>query len=353
MGRSWSPVLVCFGWLPFIGMMIVLPLMCCKAVNAAQETNVTQALAAWRQRQATTKSCQYRCHAESSLAEPEVTGAEAPFAPAPPLGAANNTILLRNTVTFALSGSRIAYSRQGEHWDWGNHARKTAQTKKVYDGLRYHTSFKGEPLSMVEVDSGSLAKSMSLVDTEMTPFFLPSRVLVLLEARDYNPTRMIAQQVRVVRNGHDCVEFSVPGMGWSLCRICADPSRDYLPLEWANIQNGVVVFRTSLQYVPDQDDRWRISTIHSTAFDSSSGAATKTWSYRVTDYSVNVPLGDDVFRIEIPEGAHVREGTNLLLGGDDGGRDGWKHYVMGRDGVRIPISAEDFGRVGLVTVDLD
>ena len=344
---------VCYAGLPSIGMMIVLQLISCGVVDAAQEASVTQALAAWRQRQETTKSCQYRCDVESSQAEPGVTGSEAPFAPTPPLDAANNTILLRNTVTFSLSWSKIAYSRQGEHWDWGNHSRKTAQTKKVYDGLRYHTVFNGEPLSMVEIDSGSLAKSMSLFDTEMTPFFLPSRVLVLLKARDYNPNRMIARKARAVRNGHDCVEFSVPGMGSSICRICADPSRDYLPLEWGDIQNGVVVFSTSLQYVLGQDDRWRISRIHSISFDGSSGAATNTWSFRVADYTVNEPLDDDVFRIEIPEGAHVREGANLLLGADEGNMHTWKHYVMGREGKRIPISASDYGRIGLATADVD
>lgn len=328
--------------LALIEIMIVLLLILEHTTQGADDTIVRTALAAWRARQESTTCFLYRCDLEKSFLKNEVPPSGDAFSP--PRQGTLEAVLLRTKIMFAVSGDTFAYSKEGDDWDLGRGTMGRASVKKVYDGACEKYLFDGGPFPMGHVDSGGWARNMILADCELTPFCFPSHTVLILKALAYEPARMTMSEPHAFCNGHDCVKFSVPKTASSICHVYADPSRDYLPLEYADLRNGVVLFRSSLAYVPDQADRWRISEIRSTAFDDT-GVAKTSWTYNVVDYSINTPLDKELFTLEFPEGAHVVEGANLIAPANDTDIVKWKYYIVGRNHTTTPISPDEYGRI--------
>lgn len=304
-------------------------------VRGEEGPTPAKALAAWTKRQEGPKSLQYFCDMETSKMVGAPQGTSDAFAPQKADDDPKRAVLVRTKAMFALSGKKIAYTKDGDHLSMG--ALETAQSRRIYDGAKENSLFQRDGFSAGEVDSGSWAERMLLCNKELVPFFLAHQPIRVLEEIGYKLDRMTVSQAKVFRNGHECVEYAISRPSQALAsRLWVDPARDYLPLEYADLIGERVASRMAIKYVSDPQVLWRISEIHVTSF-ARTGVPRTSWFFKMTDFSVNKTM-DDIFTLDFPEGTQVVEGTNIMapVPEEEKGRDSWKEYVVGPDGKQIP-----------------
>jgi hypothetical protein len=86
--------------------------------------------------------------------------------------------------------------------------------------------------------------------------------------------------------------------------IWTDPQRNYLPVRWLRLQLGIVNYDESIEYREDRSS-WLPAKWRSKLFKKSKLVGTRDTT--VTDGGINLPLEDDSFKIEFPQGTEVNE----------------------------------------------
>ena len=85
-----------------------------------------------------------------------------------------------------------------------------------------------------------------------------------------------------------------------------DPARDYLVLREHRSLNGQDCMRIDLTYRLDPNFGW-IPTGWTDAFAGAGGSLLSSCTDTVTDFTINQPIPDAEFKIEIPKGAQVND----------------------------------------------
>jgi len=305
------------------------------------ETTVAKVLAAWERNRERVQSFQYRCDVEEWLKKSRLPVPGKPFA-APDKNAAKDAILSRWSVALSVSGNKVAYCKEGEHWDAASDTRYHLKEREVYDGTSERFLSEGR-VSMAHVRTEPGDSTMLMQDIALIPFFAPCATIDVFQRLGLDAKRMTVSQHRAFHEGRDCVELTIPSAdprSTSLCRVYADASRDYLPVELSRLRKDRVVHRSSIEYAADPDARWRISTVRIAVFDES--GPFRSWSYKVKEYSINKALDEATFTLEFPEGTQVIEGPRVMLPGEDAKTR--KYYVVKRGGGNTPMSPKDYGR---------
>jgi hypothetical protein len=318
------------------------------AGRGADEITAKEVLAAWEKRQASVKSFQYACDVEELVMNASQHSPE-PFSASPPRkDAPKGPVSLRSIVTFAQSGEKYAYSKEGQWWDAQHNVKRTIKTKTAFDGVqrRHITEGLGTPLG--EVSTGKSARTL-MFNIEWLAFWLPTHTVEFLRRKDYDLDQMTVSRPKVVRGGHDCAELTLrhsdPRSAW-VCRVYVDPSRYCLPIAYEHELRGCVTYSASFEYLRDGNDAWRVSAIRFSLFDIQSGDPETSWSYKVKRCSINEPLDHDVFKIEFPNGTPVVD-----LGEDLFADKSQKYYIALGDGRKRQIAEDELGRPLWETAD--
>jgi hypothetical protein len=313
--------------------MVFVPLATVGPVRGADNVTVEQVRAAWERRRESIRSFQYECELEEYLVKGSLNNVVEPSNKPRGKDVPNEDLILHSTIAFALSGSKIACCEEGEQWDEDSGSIEIRKFRSTFDGIQNKTLFDEAPLAEALVDSGGKAADALTVDVNLIAIWLAYSPADLLQRLGCNSDRMRVSDLHGFRDGHNCVELSMPrrNPAWRAL-VCVDPSRDYVPLQFTMKKDDVLRSDRSIQYVRDEQVGWRVSAWHEKRFNTSGGLE-RSSSGEVKRFSINQPLGDEVFRFQFPEGTHVVEGHG----------DTAKYYIALGDGKKREIARKEFG----------
>ncbi len=324
-------------WLTFLPFAIA-----DQPARGADDDVVKQVLTAWQKRTESINSFQYECALErflvkGSLRKVAGTSDRKSQKDIPP-----EDLLLRDTFTYSLSGDKMALWREGQQWDDHPDRRRLIKYTTAFDGNRYRSIEKGGELfrgseaaknnaDPHNIDFRVLA-DMLTNSADQAALWLWFSPVASLERLGYSPGNMEASRLRTFCEGHACYELSLPKKRASAWRslVYADPSRDYLPLQYVEQQSGIVRDNISIQYVSDGKVGWHVSAWKDKRF-TNAGSLAESLSCEVKRCSVNEPLEDKVFTFEFPNSTRVHE------------VDSNKYYVALGGGERRYISEREYG----------
>jgi hypothetical protein len=243
----------------------------------------------------------------------------------------NRDVTLETRYTFALSGSKIAYSEEGDQWDEATNSPRPSKMRAAFDSTVQKQLHEGRmPLGETS-DKGPFGPLT--VNVTETAFYLWFSPVLLLDRLGYEPDKMSLRPVRAFHEGKACVEVSVPRQNPSWKAILLlDPSRDYVPLQFTAQRDGVVRSETSIQYAPDDQAKWRVSAWSDRRFEQS-GALNRSSSCEVKRCIINTAPDDSVFTIEFPKGTHVVEHKG----------EARKYFIVSDDGKQGEIPETKYG----------
>ena len=290
-----------------------------------------EVLAAWRKRQASIESFQYRCQLKDKKTQPKRE--------------------LARTFIFSLCGDRIAWSEFGEQWGpervsnpfaplKGNGPTQTMKERVAYDGI-YTRKLDDFPATTGR--RGVLALSngprqyrdlVTAYDTQ-TQIWLWFSPVVWLHGQGYYPEKMSVANLHAPRDGQDCVELSMISSINPLWKVLiyVDPARDYVPLQIVQILDGDVMQERAIRYVRDAKVGWRVS-----GWNSKSDRYKQDISCEVVACSVNAAIADDVFTFEFPQRTLVKEPFGETENG------AWKYFIALGGGKRRYISKDEYDK---------
>ena len=311
-----------------------------RSARAEQPRNpegaVEQVRAAWQKRRANVTSFRYECQeiGRRSVAKGVPNRPTGPFALEPDVDPTRN-IAFRGSFTYSLAGEKIAFLEERE-----SEQGQTTENRGSFDTVYYKLLSYG-PLPMGElIPAAKPGKPENIssdgfrVNANQTALWLWFSPIVQLQRLGYRPDKMQVRRLHVSRDGHDCLEGSIPTdtpSSWEIL-LDVDPARDYLPLAYVQQKKGTVRRDISIQYVHDKEAGWRVSAWDDKWFNES-GSLRGSSRYEVKRCAINTPIGDEVFTFEFPKGAHIAE--------RDG--DAVKFFIAMGDGTRQYISENEFG----------
>jgi len=279
-----------------------------RSARGADDAALKQVSAAWQKRHEGVKSFQYECALVCSLPKGSRTSIADRGNAKSHEEVPNKDAVLPGRFTFSLCGEKIAYSEEGEQWDDISNSSRIMKIRASFDTVYDRHLIEGAPyFPLGEITRGGKpCDTLTIHNNEMALWLWFSPVARLQRFR-CPLEKMTVSQLHVSRDGHDCVEVSLPqsSLAWKIL-IYADAARDYLPLQFVHQNNGRVTYDLSIQYVRDETVGWRVSA-WSDKFFSTSGAVARSSCYDVKRCSINKPLDDGVFAIEFPNGTHVIE----------------------------------------------
>lgn len=198
------------------------------------------------------------------------------------------------SVGISVDGNRIRYENTQPRLESGHDHRYTS----AFDGT---TSFQMEsPGPLHEQGVGILGDAEKYSDTGNLHLWP-----VLLWCRPFHPDVLGEAQFEMTSatatiGGRPCVQAVTPMRGESRSEFWLDKERDFVVVKFAVVSQGNPTAQLRIEYETGKEIAWQPSAWIVTFLGSKTGEEYTKSDATVQKSSVNVPLADDLFRIEFP-----------------------------------------------------
>lgn len=313
------------------------------SLASAQADDLQTIRDAWRKRHDAIKSFHFECELEETRMI-WVAGSDGLFDEPKDKEAGKEPIVLLSDLTFNMSKGKFAYVKEGETWDGPTSERIKNDWQTCFDGVQCTCFLKGRYCDSVNIEIGvDLRNSFcgtSIGTGPLRLWYSPSRFLSdipdLLHGAKISGQDITVRGVDNQGEGRKCIELTIPFKGSDFVySLYVDPTRDYLPLKYISRKNGLTIRReTTVDYVPHDRVGWVASKWKQSYFEDS-GELESSYVCNVRNATVNEPIDEKLFRLEIPVGTRIAEK-----------KDGHtKYYIQEANEKRRQVSEEEFGKI--------
>jgi hypothetical protein len=322
-------------WIHCLGIFAALFVVAAENVSAQEDNQILEDVRrAWVQRSKAIKTFHYGYLVLETKQRAVKAGATDIFGHVV-AGEPTEDITLSSSQTYSYAKGKLAWRMQGKQWQEQQAKVTESKIEAVFDGQTYKTLMQNTEAVRPHaiIDKSDPPNRMLTNYSDAKAFWLAFDPQLYFDRRGYDHAEMRIGQRQEFRDGHDCVHLLLPrrNKNW-VGEVYADKTRAYIPVQFIERLSGAIASQIDIEYVPNKEVGWVVSSWHRTQFDKN-GRATGSWQGVVQKVDINTELDNDLFALQFPTGTHVVEITNR----------GRKPRIQLKDGSLKPIKAREYG----------
>jgi hypothetical protein len=279
----------------------------------ADSTDLAQRiLSAWKERSAKLNTFELSCslgRTEQMAIRPLLPPtAPEPFGPAKGALFSNQQVELQSVFTLIAKGDKISMRANGQVWNDDTQAPTDQEYTRTFDGAFNKSLIVGREYKQAggTVDNERRAASELAANTHYIPLWLSFRPQETLTRLGFDVAELTVTNSKANHKGKDCVEVAIPRDSL-VCALYLDPSTGYLPVKYVEWR-GVGKLRSEIEIEYVDDDRiGHVITKSTSQLYGSENKVETTLTISIKNATINHPINDNIFDIEMPSGTSVRE----------------------------------------------